>query len=110
MQSCPIVRTVDETLVCRLTRTELRELKVIRSTWLSASALLILSVAACALDKEVMLGPADGHDLPPADTGRVQVGDEAPDFSLVSYAGDIVTLSQYRGSRDVVLVFYRGSW
>ena len=57
-----------------------------------------------------MLGPVDGHDLPPYDLDRVQVGDEAPDFTLVSLAGPNVTLSDYRGEKDVVLVFYRGHW
>lgn len=56
------------------------------------------------------LGPVDGHDLPPIDLERVQVGDTAPDFSLESYAGPVVTLSDFRGRKDVVLVFYRGHW
>ena len=56
------------------------------------------------------LGPVDGHDLPPTDLERVQVGDEAPDFTLASLAGPDVTLSDYRGEKDVVLVFYRGHW
>lgn len=56
------------------------------------------------------LGPVDGHDLPPIDLDRVQVGDTAPDFSLESYAGPVVTLSDFRGRKDVVLVFYRGHW
>ena len=58
----------------------------------------------------VVLGPADGRDLPATDLDRVQVGDEAPDFSLVSLAGPVLTLSDYRGERNVVLVFYRGHW
>jgi hypothetical protein len=58
----------------------------------------------------IALGPTDGHDLPGVDLGRVQPGDTAPDFSLESYGGDIVTLSDYRGTHDVVLVFYRGHW
>jgi peroxiredoxin len=38
------------------------------------------------------------------------VGDLAPDFSLESYDDGIITLSSYRGQKDVVLVFYRGWW
>lgn len=60
--------------------------------------------------REVALGPADGHDLPGVDLERVQVGDVAPDFTLVSLAGPPVTLSAFRGERNVVLVFYRGHW
>ena len=79
---------------------------------LSLSHLLILAVAAgCSSEGDaVRLGPADGTDLPPADTGRVAVGDMAPDFSLESLSNGVVTLSGFRGERDVVLVFYRGHW
>jgi hypothetical protein len=72
--------------------------------------LLSFSLAACTSDEAVTLGPKDGFDLAPADTGRVKVGDPAPDFSLESYRGDVVTLSDYQGAKDVVLVFYRGHW
>lgn len=56
------------------------------------------------------LGPKDGMALPASDLERVQAGDIAPDFSLESLSGDIVTLSDYRGRHNVVLVFYRGHW
>ncbi len=56
------------------------------------------------------LGPHDGRDLSGLDTGRVAVGDVAPDFSLVSYAGPVTTLSDFRGEKNVVLQFYRGHW
>ncbi len=59
---------------------------------------------------EPRLGPHDGLDLPGVDTGRVAVGDIAPDFSLMTYAGSVTTLSDYRGEKNVVLVFYRGHW
>lgn len=35
------------------------------------------------------------------------VGAEAPDFTLESVWGDPITLSEYRGHKNVVLVFYR---
>ena len=56
------------------------------------------------------LGPADGRDLPGQDTGRVAVGDAAPDFSLLAHSGDIITLSDFRGHKNVILAFYRGHW
>jgi hypothetical protein len=57
------------------------------------------------------LGPHDGADLSPTDLERVGIGDIAPDFTLEApLDGDVVTLSQYRGSMNVVLVFYRGHW
>ena len=59
---------------------------------------------------EIGLGPADGHDLSPTDIDRVSAGQMAPDFSANSLAGPIVTLSQFRGQKNVVLFFYRGHW
>lgn len=56
------------------------------------------------------LGPKDGSELPPTDLERVAVGSPAPDFSLRTLAGDTLTLSDFRGVKDVILVFYRGHW
>jgi cytochrome oxidase Cu insertion factor (SCO1/SenC/PrrC family) len=56
------------------------------------------------------LGPKDGANLPPTDIKRVKVGDPAPDFTLQSHQGENVSLSDYRGKQNVVLVFYRGHW
>jgi hypothetical protein len=73
------------------------------------SACAIVAVA-CADMPAQTLGPADGRDLAAVDTGRVAVGDAAPDFTLASYARGTLKLSDYRGKKDVVLVFYRGHW
>ena len=62
------------------------------------------------MGSETRFGPHDGLDLLGIDTGRAAVGDVAPDFSLMSYAGTVTTLSDYRGEKNVVLVFYRGYW
>ena len=56
------------------------------------------------------LGPHDGRELSGLDTGRVALGDVAPDFSLMTYAGPVTTLSDYRGEKNVILIFYRGYW
>lgn len=37
---------------------------------------------------------------------KVNVGDTAPDFTLTSQTGEAVTLSQFRGKKNVVLYFY----
>jgi mycoredoxin-dependent peroxiredoxin len=37
---------------------------------------------------------------------QLKVGDMAPDFTLPSTVGDEVTLSGYRGKKNVVLLFY----
>ena len=38
------------------------------------------------------------------------VGQTAPDFTLASTTGGPITLSQYRGQRNVVLAFYVLYW
>ena len=55
-------------------------------------------------------GPSDGTGLPAVDTGRVAVGDPAPDFTLAALGRGPVTLSDFRGSKHIILVFYRGYW
>lgn len=46
-------------------------------------------------------------DEPPP---RVEVGQEAPSFSLVGSDGKTYSLSDLRGEKDLLLVFFRGSW
>ncbi len=76
---------------------------------------VIVAAAALLIGQDRLLfsqalGPKDGHDLPPTDLDRVAVGDMAPDFSLRALSGDVITLSDLRGDKNVVLVFYRGHW
>ena len=62
------------------------------------------------------LGPLEGEGLPPTDLERVQAGMIAPDFRLADGHGVVHQLSQYRGTKNVVLVVrellvvYRGHW
>ena len=56
------------------------------------------------------LGPKDGGNLPPTDVERVKVGQPAPDFTLEDIDGKNISLSDFRGKKTVVLVFYRGYW
>ncbi|MGH7847866.1 MAG: redoxin domain-containing protein [Candidatus Binatia bacterium] len=56
------------------------------------------------------LGPKDGANLNPTDLERVKVGDTAPDFTLENMDGKRTSLSDFRGNKNVVLVFYRGHW
>ena len=65
---------------------------------------------AAALEAQQTLGPADHRELPPTDIERVAIGEPAPDFTLARYGSGTVSLSQFRGSKNVVLVFYRGYW
>ena len=79
--------------------------------WISAlCAVVAVTPAAIDAQSRGVLGPKDGAGLPPLDTGRVAVGSVAPDFTLEAKDGGSVTLSQFRGKKTVVLVFYRGHW
>ena len=39
---------------------------------------------------------------------KVQLNSDAPDFTLADFNGELVQLSNYRGKRNVLLVFNRG--
>jgi cytochrome oxidase Cu insertion factor (SCO1/SenC/PrrC family) len=56
------------------------------------------------------LGPKDTGTFKPTELDRVKVGDTAPDFTLEDADGNQISLSDYRGKKSVVLVFYRGYW
>lgn len=70
---------------------------------------LVLAAPLAAQTTET-LGPVDGRDLPPTAIERVVVGGMAPDFTLAKFGGGTETLSDLRGQKNVVLVFYRGYW
>ena len=42
----------------------------------------------------------------PTVEGTIEVGQEAPDFTLTNQYGQKVTLSDFRGSKNVLLMFY----
>ena len=77
---------------------------------LVAAAFATIVVACAAEQAPVQLGPVDGFDLPPTEIDRIAVGTMAPDFSLTAMNDDTLTLSDFRGHKNVVLVFYRGHW
>lgn len=43
-------------------------------------------------------------------TLTLAVGSEAPDFKLVGRTGETHSLSQYRGQRNVVVMFLVAAW
>jgi len=78
-----------------------------RQTRLAVSiAFLVLSIAVA----QAQLGPKDGGNLKPTDLERVNVGETAPDFTLENLDGNRISLSEFRGKKNVILVFYRGHW
>jgi cytochrome oxidase Cu insertion factor (SCO1/SenC/PrrC family) len=77
------------------------------SRWL---VLLLLAISLAGAPAWAQLGAKDGADLAPTDLNRVKVGQSAPDFSLEDVSGKPITLSDFRGKKTVVLVFYRGYW
>ena len=40
----------------------------------------------------------------------VDVGDSAPDFTLPAHSGDDVSLSRYKGEKNVILSFHINSF
>lgn len=82
-----------------------------RWTRLFAVAILVLFFTGRAvLGAGTVLGPVDGDGLTATDLERVKIGEAAPDFTLEAENGTPVTLSQFRGQKNVILVFYRGHW
>ncbi|OLC69698.1 MAG: hypothetical protein AUH87_05855 [Deltaproteobacteria bacterium 13_1_40CM_4_54_4] len=78
-----------------------------RQTTLAVSiAFLVVSIAVA----QAQLGPKDGGNLKPTDLERVNVGETAPDFTLENLDGNRISLSEFRGKKNVILVFYRGHW
>ena len=51
-----------------------------------------------------------GQLTPVASTLKVKVGEPAPDFTLPAITGDPVILSQFRGTKNVVLSFVPAAW
>jgi cytochrome oxidase Cu insertion factor (SCO1/SenC/PrrC family) len=46
----------------------------------------------------------------PTSAEPIKVGEIAPDFTLEDQDGHKITLSEARGKKPTVLVFYRGYW
>src|SRR6266480_8110438 len=46
------------------------------------------------------------HDKSRSASGKVQVGQPAPDFTLTSLTGEPVSLASFLGKKDIVLYFY----
>jgi len=81
-------------------------------TGLLLTAAAVMSPAS-ALDAAAGTLPASPHSsrseaVPPQTA--VQVGSEAPDIALDSIDGDALRLSALKGEKNVIVVFFRGTW
>ena len=56
------------------------------------------------------LGPKDPTSGSATEIDRIKAGQAAPDFALENVDGKAINLSDFRGTKSVVLVFYRGYW
>lgn len=70
--------------------------------------LLLAAFAAAGPNRDIYA--EDKAELPATDLNRVVEGVTAPDFTLESADNERITLSSYRGKKNVILVFYRGYW
>jgi cytochrome oxidase Cu insertion factor (SCO1/SenC/PrrC family) len=70
-------------------------------------ALIFLPVQATV---SAQTASKDGAKPVATDLERVEVGHPAPDFTLEDSEGKNVSLADYRGKKNVVLIFYRGHW
>jgi peroxiredoxin len=77
----------------------------IASAMTAAVVVLFLAVAPVIAQslKDMIYNP--GHLKPIDSTLKVKVGQKAPDFTLPAVAGGKVSLSQYRGKKNVVISF-----
>lgn len=72
-----------------------------------AALVLAGSMSAAAF---AQLGPKEPATQPATEIERIKVGQAAPDFTLEDSDGKAISLSELRGTKSVVLVFYRGYW
>jgi len=73
---------------------------------LAVMAFLLLTISP----GHAQLGPKERANLKATDLDRVKVGDKGPDFTLENLDGKKISLSDFQGKKNIVLVFYRGRW
>jgi len=66
------------------------------------------AMGASAAFQETIYDP--GRLKPIDSEPRLKIGDQAPDFSLPSLGGGPITLSRFRGRKNVVLSFVPAAW
>jgi peroxiredoxin (alkyl hydroperoxide reductase subunit C) len=87
-------------------------MKTSNAAFIYVSLILVMLVpsafGASAAFKENIYNPGQ---LKPIDSKlNVKIGDQAPDFTLPSVSGETVSLSRYRGQKNVVISFVPAAW
>jgi len=84
--------------------------------WLSSFLITGLTVTACGAHATGGDGAPTLHETPverlgtaPPGTG-LQIGDHAPEVTLVAVTGEAYRISEAYAARPVFVVFYRGGW
>jgi len=74
-------------------------------------ALALIYVPAFALSDAYKNNIYNPGELKPVDSVlKVRIGEPAPDFTLPSISGERVSLSQFKGKKNVVLSFVPAAW
>jgi len=74
-------------------------------------ALALISVPAFALSDAYKNNIYNPGELKPVDsTLKVKVGEPVPDFTLPAISGEKISLSQFKGKKNVVLSFVPAAW
>ncbi len=82
-----------------------------RVVTLFCAVLILVPGPAFGLSETFKENIYDTGKLKPIDSQlKVKTGDPAPDFTLPSITGEKVTLSQYRGKKNVVISFVPAAW
>ena len=71
------------------------------------TALVLIWLLALGLPLSRRVQAQEKKDAPPPPPPlTLKIGDEAPDFTLTDDGGNKVTLSSFRGKKNVALAFY----
>ena len=73
---------------------------------MSRSAISFAAVVVLLLSPLALASPAAAQDKAAMATTTLKVGEMAPNFTLLSDQWKPVTLSDYRGKKNVMLAFY----
>ena len=81
---------------------------------LSVIPLVVVLLLATGADIQAQVRRDSIYDpgklKPTAAASRLKVGDAAPDFTLPTLSGEKLTLSRYRGKKNVVISFVPAAW